>query len=42
MLVNTDDDTIRLNRYALLSEIRKAFLKVADISLLVVEEKSYK
>jgi glycyl-tRNA synthetase beta chain len=39
VLVNTDDDKLRLNRYALLLEIRKAFLQVADISLLVVEGK---
>ncbi len=37
VLVNTDDMQVRQNRYALLSEIRKAFLSVADLSLIVVE-----
>jgi len=40
VLVNTDNEQLRLNRYALLLEIRKAFLQVADISLLVVEGKT--
>jgi glycyl-tRNA synthetase beta chain len=40
VLVNSDDEQQRLNRYALLLEIRKAFLQVADISLLVVEGKA--
>ncbi len=39
VLVNAEDEKLRLNRYALLQEIRNAFLKVADISLLVVEGK---
>lgn len=39
VLVNVDEAQLRLNRYALLLEIRNAFLKVADISLLVVEGK---
>ncbi|MFB3844856.1 MAG: glycine--tRNA ligase subunit beta [Candidatus Cloacimonadaceae bacterium] len=39
VLVNSDDLNLRQNRYALLQKIRKAFLKVADLSLLVVEGK---
>jgi glycyl-tRNA synthetase beta chain len=39
VLVNIEDVTLRQNRYALLQEIRNAFLQVADLSLLVVEGK---
>jgi glycyl-tRNA synthetase beta chain len=39
VLVNTDDEQLRRNRYALLQAIRRAFLQVADLSLLVVEGK---
>lgn len=39
VLVNIDDMELRMNRYALLQEIRKAFLMVADLSLIVVEGK---
>ncbi len=39
VLVNVDDMELRKNRYALLQEIRKAFLMVADLSLIVVEGK---
>ncbi len=34
VLVNAEDETIRLNRYALLKQLRSLFLQVADISLL--------
>lgn len=34
VLVNADDEAIRLNRYALLKQLRSLFLHVADISLL--------
>ncbi|PKN75159.1 MAG: glycine--tRNA ligase subunit beta [Candidatus Cloacimonetes bacterium HGW-Cloacimonetes-2] len=37
VLVNVEDTTIRQNRYALLWRIKQVFLKLADISLLVVE-----
>ncbi len=37
VLVNTDDQSIRANRYGLLNLVRKEFLKVADLSLLVIE-----
>lgn len=37
VLVNVDEDKIRLNRYALLSGIRELFLKVADISKIVID-----
>lgn len=40
VLVNAEDESLRNNRYALLQSIRKAFLNVADLSLLVVEGKS--
>ncbi len=40
VLVNTEDEQLRQNRYALLQQVRRAFLKVADLSLLVVEGKS--
>ncbi len=34
VMVNADDEQIRLNRYALLKQLRNLFLHVADISLL--------
>ncbi|MGI9277712.1 MAG: glycine--tRNA ligase subunit beta [Endozoicomonas sp.] len=34
VLVNADDEQVRLNRYALLKQLRSLFLHVADISLL--------
>lgn len=34
VLVNTDDEAIRRNRMALLGQLRRLFLEVADISLL--------
>ncbi|MFK0569563.1 glycine--tRNA ligase subunit beta [Endozoicomonas sp.] len=34
VLVNAEDEAIRLNRYALLKQLRSLFLHVADISLL--------
>jgi len=34
VLVNTDDEPTRLNRYLLLRQVRHLFLEVADISLL--------
>ncbi len=34
VLVNAEDDAVRLNRYALLKQLRSLFLHVADISLL--------
>lgn len=34
VLVNAEDEAIRLNRYALLKQLRSLFLQVADISLL--------
>jgi glycyl-tRNA synthetase beta chain len=37
VLVNSEEVSLRNNRYALLQAIRQAFLKVADLSLLVVE-----
>jgi glycyl-tRNA synthetase beta chain len=37
VLVNTDDELVKQNRFALLSAIRSAFLQVADLSLIVVE-----
>jgi glycyl-tRNA synthetase beta chain len=40
VLVNTEDLTLRNNRYNLLGEIRKLFLKVADLSKIVVEGNS--
>lgn len=40
VLVNCEDQTLRLNRYALLSEIRQQFLRVADISRIVMESDS--
>jgi len=39
VLVNVEDIQLRNNRYALLQAIRRAFLQVADLSLLVVEGK---
>lgn len=38
VLVNTDDEALRLNRYSLLNQIKTEFLQLADISLLVVEQ----
>lgn len=38
VLVNVEDQAVRKNRYALLSRIRAEFLRLADISLLVVEQ----
>lgn len=40
VLVNTDDIKLRNNRYALLQKIRSIFLKVADLSLIVVDNKA--
>ncbi len=37
VLVNSEDKDLRQNRYALLSLIRREFLHVADLSLIVVE-----
>lgn len=34
VLVNAEDESVRLNRYALLKQLRSLFLHVADISLL--------
>ena len=34
VLVNAEDDTIRLNRLALLKELREQFLRVADLAVL--------
>ena len=34
VLVNTEDEAVKLNRYALLNQLRDLFLHVADISLL--------
>ena len=34
VLVNAENDSVRLNRYALLKQLRSLFLHVADISLL--------
>ena len=34
VLVNAEDEAVRLNRYALLKQLRSLFLHVADISLL--------
>lgn len=34
VLVNTDDPTVRLNRLALLQELRDQFLKIADLAVL--------
>jgi glycyl-tRNA synthetase beta chain len=39
VLVNTEENRLRRNRYNLLGRVREEFLKVADLSLLVVEEK---
>lgn len=40
VLVNCEDLELRKNRYALLSAIRNEFIRVADLSLLVVESDS--
>ncbi len=37
VLVNCDDNQIRANRHSLLLEIRKQFLRVADLSLIVLD-----
>ncbi|HOZ01123.1 MAG TPA: glycine--tRNA ligase subunit beta [Candidatus Syntrophosphaera sp.] len=37
VLVNCDDEALRKNRYALLNEIKGEFLRVADISKIVIE-----
>jgi glycyl-tRNA synthetase beta chain len=37
VLVNVEDESIRLNRHNLLFQIRELFLKVADISKIVIE-----
>lgn len=37
VLVNCDDLTLRANRHALLLEIKNEFLRVADLSLIVLE-----
>jgi glycyl-tRNA synthetase beta chain len=39
VLVNVEDRDIRTNRYNLLSKIREEFLGVADLALIVVEDK---
>ena len=39
VLVNATDQEVRNNRYNLLSKIRAEFLRVADLALIVVEEK---
>jgi len=38
VLVNCEDPELRQNRYALLNQIRRQFLRFADISLLVIEQ----
>lgn len=40
VLVNCEDQRLRDNRYALLAAIRKEFIKVADLSLIVVESET--
>ena len=37
VLVNCDDPNLRGNRYALLSEVKNEFLRVADISRIVID-----
>lgn len=37
VLVNTEDAAIRTNRYSLLYSVKQEFLRVADLSLLVIE-----
>ena len=37
VLVNVDEEEIRLNRYSLLLKIRNIFLKVADLAKIVIE-----
>jgi len=34
VMVNADDQAVRVNRLTLLSKLRELFLQVADISLL--------
>lgn len=41
VLVNVEDGTIRQNRYNMLYEVKKLFLRVADISKIVVAEKDF-
>jgi glycyl-tRNA synthetase beta chain len=38
VLVNTDDEMIKRNRYNLLKEIRELFLTVADLNMIVSEK----
>lgn len=40
VLVNCDSEQLRLNRYALLKRIRTLFLRVADLALIVVDDRS--
>ncbi len=37
VLVNCEDDELRNNRHSLLKEVKKEFLRVADLSLIVLE-----
>jgi len=37
VLVNCDDETLKTNRHALLLMVRREFLRVADLSLIVLE-----
>jgi glycyl-tRNA synthetase beta chain len=37
VLVNCEDKTISANRHSLLREVKKEFLRVADLSLIVLE-----
>jgi len=37
VLVNCEDDAIRMNRHALLAEVRAQFLRIADISRIIVD-----
>ncbi|MCD4819818.1 MAG: glycine--tRNA ligase subunit beta [Candidatus Cloacimonetes bacterium] len=39
VLVNTENKNLKNNRYSLLNHIRKIFLSVADLALIVLEEK---
>jgi glycyl-tRNA synthetase beta chain len=40
VLVNCDDEALRANRHALLNEVRSEFLRVADISRIVLENEN--
>lgn len=40
VMVNVDDEKLRKNRYNLLYLIRRRFLKVADLALVVVEDRN--